>query len=1243
MKILQMRGENIASLAKPFEIRFDEGLLAGVGLFAITGNTGAGKSSILDTLCLGLYGDCPRLGHSGVNDDVPDVGGDPLSSKDTRTMLRHGAASGHAIVMFRAQDGEVYEAKWSVRRARGNAVGRLQPIDRSITRLSDGSIVESQNRLVDERIVQLTGLTYDEFRRSVLLAQGDFDSFLRAGTTERAAILEKVTGTGIYREISKRVFAEFGKAQRIADDLIVRLGEHKVLPDDELLELNDRVEELVQRLARSALATSDMRKGLERHKVIEGATELRDSAHYELLNAASALSEIQDLVKRVSKIHKATALRSEFQELTNASQAAKSSNDQLIILEDSKIRAEGVASRAASNFDSLTLEHEQYETNFQKMGPVWSQAEKLDGQIDVAITEELNAAEILGSRTESVNQQQAALLEKKQTIEYWSSVVAKLTQQLATDPHGDQLLAGWAILQDRLSGRMNAAKSRSEALKHKGRLEGELSDANASRESFETKIAAARESIAILEEAISASAPRLAELSQSSPAAKLVRVDLAIASLRIMGDLAAKFSQETALVKKLGEHLDSAKEAIETNAAEKVKAQREVENADLRISELEEPTERAEASVSIEAQKLRNRLDDGKPCPVCGSLSHPILEESRAADAAKLLRQRLNEARTARSNAIVTITRCDLFLAQAHDQVKDIAQQQRDCEINLREISGDFANHVGRENNPLLKSRISASVAGANQWLTELTGLVTAGRAKLEIDLKELEELDLLAKNKVNQINVLSAESRTLQTQCDQIDADLKARTDQIRESEIIVQLQDQVIATLDANLSQDFAFLESDWQEFDENGTSSLMKVTARKDRFAATKTEIESISQKKESAQRELEQIQSRYDFERLALVELDRNLQQRTGALQDLRRQRGVLLDGQPTGPHRTAFNLRRKAASDNKDEAAGVLSSARSSLAASVAATAAGRQTISEASARVERAQAALDAALLLVEIDRTEAAELFDTDASELGEMQATIKAAEDRKLRAEENFKTREIDLATAISSGLPERTKHELETDLMSLADSEDRIREEQAQYRATLTADTEAREQMSELTRQLVVAKATSDTLKGLNDVIGSSTGDKFTSLAQQVTLGILVEHANQHLKDVKPRYHLKVGESDLSLYIVDEHMAGEIRSTRSLSGGERFLVSLTLALALSTIGKSAAISDTLFIDEGFGTLDAESLEMAIDVLEALRAQGRTIGVISHIQAMQDRIPTQIRVKMQGAGASEISVFAG
>lgn len=160
MRILSISGRNIASLAEAFSVDFTAEPLASAGLFAVTGETGAGKSSILDAMCLALYGDAPRLAGGASTDEVPDPSGDMIKARDSRAILRRGAAQGWAAVRFTARDGQDYIVRWQARRARDEADGRLQNISRSLTRAADGQTLANQLSVVNEMIVTLSGFSY---------------------------------------------------------------------------------------------------------------------------------------------------------------------------------------------------------------------------------------------------------------------------------------------------------------------------------------------------------------------------------------------------------------------------------------------------------------------------------------------------------------------------------------------------------------------------------------------------------------------------------------------------------------------------------------------------------------------------------------------------------------------------------------------------------------------------------------------------------------------------------------------------------------------------------------------------------------------------------------------------------------------------------------------------------------------------------------------------------------------------
>lgn len=180
--------------------------------------------------------------------------------------------------------------------------------------------------------------------------------------------------------------------------------------------------------------------------------------------------------------------------------------------------------------------------------------------------------------------------------------------------------------------------------------------------------------------------------------------------------------------------------------------------------------------------------------------------------------------------------------------------------------------------------------------------------------------------------------------------------------------------------------------------------------------------------------------------------------------------------------------------------------------------------------------------------------------------------------------------------------------------------------------------------LSAEIDAAKAELAIWQAVDDAVGSASGDRFRRFVQGITLDHLVQLANDHLNALSPRYRLVRGAAgDLTLHIIDRDMGDEVRATRSLSGGERFLVSLARALALSGLEGRASFVDTLFIDEGFGSLDAETLDMVVDALETLQGRGQKVGVITHVAAMIDRIAVQVRVEKRGAGRSEIRISDG
>ena len=270
--------------------------------------------------------------------------------------------------------------------------------------------------------------------------------------------------------------------------------------------------------------------------------------------------------------------------------------------------------------------------------------------------------------------------------------------------------------------------------------------------------------------------------------------------------------------------------------------------------------------------------------------------------------------------------------------------------------------------------------------------------------------------------------------------------------------------------------------------------------------------------------------------------------------------------------------------------------------------------------------------------------------AETARQQAAIRLAERRRALLDhrrgqglsEGEETAEILLGDAVEAAI-ERRRRSLAEERAALAPRLEAAQQARDAAVHALRDDDRRRERQQAGRAELEAARAEYRRWGSISELIGSADGKAFRRIAQAYNLEQLLEHANVHLVGLTRRYRLLRGGSELGLLVADLDMADERRSVHSLSGGETFLVSLALALALASMASGELVIESLFIDEGFGSLDPQSLALAMEALDGLQAQGRRVGVISHVQEMHERIPVQIRVEPEGNGTSRARLVAG
>ena len=986
MKILAIRGRNLASLEGDFEIDFTVEPLLSAGIFAISGPTGAGKSTLLDTMCLALFARTPRTDQAKENNvKLQDVSNEQLSQSDPRFLLRRGTSSGFAEVDFMALNGHRYRTRWSVARARDKENGRLQNPRLALYNLDKEEEEQGTRSDLQARIIDLIGLTFEQFTRSVLLAQNDFSTFLKAEQGEKASLLEKLTGTELYSAISRQIFERNARSKEAFDLIQTRIQGIELLTDEEENDLRTRL------------------AGTEK----------------ELQRVEKAKAEQQALQEAVRSIE---------QQITIRQRQQKEAADKLV-------HATELLTVARHEYEKGVEEQQQSETRFKSLQQEILQARKLDIQLDTAIRDlshsEQQLKNVMLRKEEAEKKYQAAVLRRRQGAEE----IARLT--------------AW---RERYKKKERIAEQLSALLLH-------LDAASATRSGME----AAVRSIETLRQEMAALNKQLSDLQQTS-ANKQQALKRAEADYR---------------------NLEEELKAVDAPALDKQIEKLRQEREQLLIEQA-----RLEASGNI--KDLRGRLQDGQPCPVCGSTHHPFANQVPVAPVSALTLQ-LQDL----SNKKETYVAHTRHLTRLQQQLLQLHKELADSEAACKEMAGK---------QQLAASRQEREEAIVKEQSTLLT--------------QSLSAADLLFGN-----------SEWQKAWLQNPETFRKTLTDFARQ-----------------------------WHE----NTEKLHQLERQE---SAQKAECESLASFLPSLEKQAEESGQLHEKNR--------------AAFSSLQAERKKLLNGRSADSVEQEYirrmeelKERLKKLSATQTEQSGIADQTRG-IADQIA------KDLTEASADLLRRKAALD----------KWTADYLDS-------------------------------------SGGEP------LEVILS-------RFTQEKTELAFRLRTQTENKAKVSGLQEELNVRRSESERWAKLNELAGSADGAKFRRIAQGYTLDILLNYANVQLRELTRRYRLERVPETLALQVIDRDMCDEVRTVHSLSGGESFLVSLALALGLSSLSSNRMRVESLFIDEGFGSLDAETLRVAMDALESLRTQGRKIGVISHVQEMTEHIPVRICVNRAGNGRSFLEVL--
>ncbi|MDD1703360.1 MAG: AAA family ATPase [Methanoregula sp.] len=1215
MRILLLRLKNLNSLAGEWTIDFTNPEYVSSGIFAITGPTGAGKSTILDAISLALYGRTPRLGKI---------------SKNAGEIMSRQTGEYFSEVEFVSEKGR-YRCTWSQNRAHKKPDGDLQSPKHEIVDAVTGVPLETKQAKVQEKVIEVTGLDYPQFTRSILLAQGDFATFLDAKADERAPILEKITGTEIYGQISIAVHERFAREKTSLDALIGRVDTLETITPEQAEAFRAEKQQHENEIAKisahcknleAAAAWLDTLATLEteifRLQEQKQALAVRRDETRNDLDALVSARKARGLEGTYSGL---SALRAQ-QERDSAEK--KNCEEQRAVLAGSYAAALAASRSAQEKRDASAREKQREDVLIRLVCDLDTRIREATKNRDEREEEKRRLEEQAGGYRSAVLAAESGLegilLELSAARTYLESHAAdqklpeslsgiesfigqfRVTEKAATTKKeelrktNDALSDAEQILLMRKTGQDKAAKKSDAATAEVDRLKKEFADISGNRDTVTLR--------------------RLVDDAKE-------RLD----RIRSLRDLAVRIKEDTTEREKHGAKIAAA--VAERTAEEQRLAQlkKDLGNVSGLVQLSEDKLLLLARVKSLEAE--RENLVAGTPCPLCGSPDHPWCSGGMP--------------------------------------VPDNAQQERDAHKKEEEI---LRNSVGQ--SEAKRAGIDAEIRAGETAQSDLGKKIENATAELERGCREpglmigtdpkitipaaLEECSAtLGKNREVLIHAEEKE-REIRIAEERVNKEKDALAQLRSEYEKAESYRDTKIGDRE-RLKKETGVLESECAErkaglsktlhdlgIESFGTETLGAIlfglTKRRDGYTANLTR-----------KQELETSQQRYS------ADAEKNRSLLSAAQKSLADVSAIL-----TGILETLKNnsAKRRELYGEKDPAAEEARCIRRMEAAEQELSAA-TEAKNGAFTRKNSCEDQIKNLVLKIETRTRELREKEQEFADGLaragfvGEVQFLSARLSPEKLALLEELEANLVREETEVTTGLREKTLKlagerersltgEKREDLTTAIENDrtrvtglqidfGRIRSKLEQYEEQVT-------KKQSLLEEIAKQKKEFSRWEKLHDLIGSADGKKFRVFAQGLTFETLVVQANRHLRKMSDRYLLiRDKNSPLDLDIMDNYQAGEVRTTKNLSGGERFLVSLALALGLSGMASHNVRIDSLFLDEGFGTLDEDTLESALETLSSLQREGKIIGIISHVPALKERIPVQIQVEKTGGGRSRIS----
>lgn len=1222
MKIISVRFANLNSLRGEHHIVFDAAPLADTGLFLITGETGSGKTTILDAITVALYGRAARY----------------ESGKPDSLMAQHTGEC-YSEVEFES-GGKRYRSKWSLARAYKKPNGALQPDKMEVAVLENGSqqgvLLTQKKSDVPDTIIEISGLSYQQFLRSVMLAQGKFAEFLKANEKERGALLEQMTGTEEYSQISIAAFQQAKSANEQLQYLESSLGGVALLSDEER---KTAIQTNTENLEKSKTLETDIITLQTALHWKRGITELEEELFRQTHNVTEAQANVHSFAseqQRLEQHSKALPFQKDFGLLDNNLNERRNLQEDISQTETTALPEAQQTSQIRHN--GLLEAENIYNVSKQTLAvaqQVFEEVLQLDAVLITEQTQLEQEQQQAAIATAEAAEGNNTLKQRRDELSETHSKVEKLAVWLQDHVSDKSLEPTLPLIRSEIEQWLSAQKTFAETFEEVQKNEKKLHETTEFLTKTTLEHSKVQKTANQLTETLNDLQTKLENLVEGKSLGELDE------NLDTIKDEGITIAEQIALVTQINEK----KEELQTlnkdiiSYAETMTSLHE-DQKKLQTTIEQEEEKRTLAQRALDHARLiakyeddRKRLQKGAECPLCGSNHHPFAEHTPSVnenedervlkDIEKKLKTlskkmteitaKLSSLETEHTNAKTNITKLQKELSQQKEKF-DILNEQRQTSY-LPDIPAlEAAQIIKREEYKRLKDRKTTfdklqkklnseqkTLDGIKETLNQFNTTISVAesqRTTLKSDKPTLQNRMETAHNALERCNAM------LTGRCNVFGEN--SPTDSQTAENLVQRLEQRAGKYKKQN--DDEQTLRGNAERL-QAGMEELQKTCLEKEVYAkklqgqvrGKEEQVKKLQQQREEkfgakqvaeersrleqsiveAEHLLGQAQRKAEEARTALHALETSLVEHKRRLEQL-------IDDEN--------NIRRKILTQAKVQ---------------------GFQSIEQIRTT------------LLPDYEVTRLENLSKTLSDSLLKEQTTLRDIQKRLVVEQE----KNLLVTTSVE---------EVQSQLEAKSLEHQTVLQNIGALQQVLTNDEEQKQKHAEFAAKCAEQRIKTSRWQQLSNLIGSAEGDKFRKFAQGLTLARLVQLANKRLLRLNERYTiLKDTDTDLQLLIIDNEQAGVIRPMESLSGGETFMVSLALALGLSDLASRNMQIDSLFVDEGFGTLDAQTLEEVMRALENLRLNGKTIGIISHVEMLKERIPTQIQVKKRGEGISELQIF--